>query len=317
MKTMTRLTTLLVLLATASCTHKELCYDHSHALEVDVVFDWCNAPDANPKSMSLYLFPEGQSNALRYEFVNCNGGKIRVVPDTYHAICVNSDTETILHKFTDTHSSYTLTTKETTLLSGLSVFSLVSKGAPMAKGTEDEVIRCQSEKLWVHQLPGIELNERNRNLTLSPETAYVHITVEILNVENLSHVTDICGTISGLADGYLAGEGSVTDDLATIPFGLSSAGKVDELRGEVYTFGHCPKGQNGHFLTIYAIMQDGTKWYHSFDISDQMHEQDGHTIHIVLDHLPVPEAGPGAENGGGGFIPTIDDWNTIRFDINM
>lgn len=32
----------------ASCRHKELCYDHPHGMEVNVVFDWSEAPDATP-----------------------------------------------------------------------------------------------------------------------------------------------------------------------------------------------------------------------------------------------------------------------------
>ena len=70
-------------------------------------------------------------------------------------------------------------------------------------------------------------------------------------------------------------------------------------------------------LTVYAVLRDGTQWYHSFDVTEQMHEDGGHAIHIVLDHLPIPEPGPGIGEGGGGFIPTIDDWNTIDINISM
>lgn len=33
-------------LAVASCEHKDLCYDHSHTIDVEVVFDWRNASEA-------------------------------------------------------------------------------------------------------------------------------------------------------------------------------------------------------------------------------------------------------------------------------
>lgn len=39
-------------LAVASCEHKDLCYDHSHTIDVEVVFDWRNASEAAPESMS-------------------------------------------------------------------------------------------------------------------------------------------------------------------------------------------------------------------------------------------------------------------------
>ena len=65
-------------LALAACQHKELCYDHSHVVSLNVVFDWSEAPDATPASMSLYLFPKGEGEALRYEFTDRSGGTIRV-----------------------------------------------------------------------------------------------------------------------------------------------------------------------------------------------------------------------------------------------
>ena len=65
-------------LAVASCEHKDLCYDHSHTIDVEVVFDWRSASEAAPESMSLYLFPTNGGEALRYEFTDCGGGTIRV-----------------------------------------------------------------------------------------------------------------------------------------------------------------------------------------------------------------------------------------------
>ena len=80
-------------LAVASCEHKDLCYDHSHTIDVEVVFDWRNASEAAPESMSLYLFPTNGGEALRYEFTDCGGGTIRVPVGNYGALCLNSDTE--------------------------------------------------------------------------------------------------------------------------------------------------------------------------------------------------------------------------------
>lgn len=42
-------------LAVASCEHKDLCYDHSHTIDVEVVFDWRNASEAIIYSILLIL----------------------------------------------------------------------------------------------------------------------------------------------------------------------------------------------------------------------------------------------------------------------
>lgn len=63
-----------------ACEHKDLCYDHPHSASVEVVFDWTEAPDAHPATMSLYLYPEDGSEPMRYEFTKREGGTI-VVPE--------------------------------------------------------------------------------------------------------------------------------------------------------------------------------------------------------------------------------------------
>lgn len=306
------------ILLAVSCEHKELCYDHSHTIDVNISFDWSNVPEADPESMSLYLFSEDGTNPQRYEFVGREGGVIRVVPGIYHAICLNSDTEDICHRNTGHFSTYTLTTEPVSLLSGMSSFGMFTKSEPpMAKGTEDEAVLNPSEMLWCHQVTGVEFSEHGQKFVMTPDVAYNHIFVEILDVENLRHTKAVSGTFSGLADGYMIGSGEVSDGLATVPFPLAATGENDELRGDFYTFGHCPSDVNKHILTVYAVLNDGTQWYHSFDVTDRMHEDDDHIIRITLDRLPIPEIEPGPGGGGGGFVPTIEDWNTISFEINM
>ena len=82
-----------------ACEHKDLCYDHPHSASVEVVFDWTEAPDAYPATMSLYLYPEDGSEPMRYEFTKREGGTIVVPEGMYDALCVNSDKET--HRIVD------------------------------------------------------------------------------------------------------------------------------------------------------------------------------------------------------------------------
>lgn len=45
----------LVPAALISCQHKELCYDHSHVVEVKVNFDWSECPDAAPRTIGAAI----------------------------------------------------------------------------------------------------------------------------------------------------------------------------------------------------------------------------------------------------------------------
>ena len=142
----------------SSCEHKDLCYDHPHRQNVEVMFDWSADPDANPATMSLYLYPEEGGDPIRYEFTDKNGGNISVAAGTYRAICVNSDKEThrILGK--ERFETFQVTSAETRALQGL--LATMAGAAPMGRGTEKERMMQQPEMLWsghetTHLLEGL------------------------------------------------------------------------------------------------------------------------------------------------------------------
>ena len=76
-----------LLLIATGCRQKEL-YDGAPTLasNVEVVFDWKNAPETQASSMALYLYPEGH-DVLNYSFGNRHGGMIRSYGDLHTAIC--------------------------------------------------------------------------------------------------------------------------------------------------------------------------------------------------------------------------------------
>ena len=86
---------LLIALLSSCERQQELCFNHDQhdRVPVDVVFDWSMAPDANPVSMSLYLYPDGGLSPSIYQFSGREGGRIMVLPGNYTALTINSDTE--------------------------------------------------------------------------------------------------------------------------------------------------------------------------------------------------------------------------------
>ena len=80
----------------------------------------------------------------------------------------------------------------------------------------------------------------------------------------------------------------------------------------------------GSLLTIYAILNDGSKWYYTTDVTTQMHkeqqpgtepqgDEDDEEITIDVEGLPIPKP----ISDGGGFEPTIDGWQSIEIEVGM
>lgn len=295
----------------ASCEHKELCFDHSPAMEVEVVFDWKNSPEAHPESMRLYLFPKEGGEPLLYEFPNKTGGIIKVQPGEYKALCYNSDTETIGFRNIESMETF-----EAYALKG--ILALGGSLAPRAEGTEKERIALQPEMLYSDRNADIIIKSdvEKQQIVLYPKKVICHYDVEIRNATNLRHISmdGISGSLSSLAGGFHLGENHLTSELVTMPFELKTTGSTT-LKGDFYTFGQHASNPQPHKLVVYAIMSDGNKRYYTFDVTDQVdNAPDPYNVHIILDRLPLPQPIPGE----GGFQPTVDEWEeTVPIDISM
>ena len=294
----------------ASCEHKELCYNHSHTIDIEVVFDWTQAPEASPASMSLYLFPEA-GVPIRNEFTEPAGGEIRATNGRYDALCLNSDTKVIEYRNTEKWETFEITTATTTLIPEFSGLGVRSEGAPMAPGAENERIAAAPEMIWYDCRAGVPLSIEEHRLTLYPSAAVGRCTVEIRNAANLAHVKGLSASLSGMAGGFLVGAGIASAERVTIPFEMAKSSETT-LDGSVQTFGHCPSEQTTHTLIVYAVLADGSKWYYTYDVTDQIHSApDQRDIRILLDGLPLPEPNP------AGFQPSVENWQAVDVDIEM
>lgn len=300
----------------ASCEHKDLCYDHSHAVDVEIVFDWRNAPDATPKSMSVYLFPMDGGEVLRYELTDRQGGSIRIPVGRYNALCLNSDTENINYQNTDRFDTFEVTTSTTSLLADLASIGVRSESVPLVKGGENERVALSPDRLWCDCLLGIELHQTSekQTITFSPEDQICHYTIEIRKAENLKYVLGVSGSLSGLSGGVYVGRSQLTEERVTVPFEIAVSEDQTALSADLLTFGHCPSSQNPHKLIVYVVLLDGSKWYYVYDVTEQiLAAKDRRNVHIVLNGLPVPKP----IVNGGGFQPSVDGWNSVDVEIPM
>ena len=107
---------------------------------------------------------------------------------------------------------------------------------------------------------------------------------------------------------------AISEECVTIPFDAAVSADKTLVTGSLLAFGHCAATQNAHQLTIYAVLADESKWYYTYDVTDQIHSApDQRNVHIVLDGLPLPKP----IVNGGGFQPSVDEWQSVDVDIEM
>lgn len=317
---------LLALLLFSSCNHKEFCYDHPHGVRLQLVYDWSEAPEANPAGMTVFFYPvndpvsrqdvEVSPYAVRYDFSNNSGGQIELKPGRYIAVTYNNDTEAVqfggLNAY-NTQFGYTRT--------GHILEPMYGNGLSTDGGNGnfcDEEVVITPDQLWgCTDMDVVVTGTENQTITLYPHDMLCLYSYEVRNVDNLDKVAKISGALSGMSPAlYIAGE-SLHDDHVTLPVEAWKDGE-STVRGQFFTFGHHEELQDPHRMAFYVEMLDGSKYSFTsaanLDVTDQVHSApDRRRVHIIIDGLNIPTP----IEGGSGLAPDLDDWDDVQQDVEL
>ena len=317
--TQNTLITLMMAFVLTSCEYKELCYDHNHWTKELLVFDWTKAPNATPKGMTalIYDVDKDSQEPIRYDMVGKLGGEMQLQPGTYQTLAYNYDTETILYRGMDRLSTIEAYTRQSSIEEGT---RLTRSGMPRA--VAEEYVILEPDTLWggLSTARYMQSVDSIYRIVVAPEPRFVEVDITIVNVPNMQYTGQFGGALTGLAPSVYMSTGELGAGCATQAFTCSVEG-TSTLHMKFRIFGHCPHRSEGvinsHMLTIYAILADGSKWYYTQDVTEQMHDAghnpDSEHIFIEIDGLPVPKP----IVNGSGFQPTIDTWQGVNIDVGM
>lgn len=307
----------LAVLSLTSCRHKDLYMEEDMTSQLQVVFDWRNAPDANPESMAMYLYEEDGHNPMRFIFSNKTGGLIKSPFGLHHAICMNADNTDWArmrnHEDIETLEIYTQDAAE------IGSRADNSSTIPRPEGTESERIAATPGMMWSSRSNDISIIPHSgmQTITMYPHEAVCHYIVDVYDVKNLEDVESsaVDATLSGMAEGYNHGQQAATDNTVTFKFSLQGKAAEENLHGEFLTFGECPTTSARHYLTLYMVLSDGSKWYHSFDVTDQVTKAPDPThVHIIVRGLDLPEPPQEQESE---LKTDVNDWKPINIGLKM
>lgn len=313
----------------AGCNHKPLEEEIIPTQRVRVEFDWQDAPDADPEGMCVYFYNAESGESRRFDFPGAMGGIVNLPYGDWHVLTYNNDMPGVLFKGHDMFHTHTAYTREGYILeealgNGLppSPRKSAASEAPRVKGTENEAVVITPDRMWGHARQGVAVqpvkDKEEILVTLTPHEMTCTYTYEILHVENLEHVTNMCGALSGMAGELLVGDESLSDAPVTLPI---PAWKKDAttIAGQFYTFGHHPAGESEHHMTLYVWMDDGTKLAYGTERGEKWNvtrqidnAPDQRHVHYVIDGLDLPVV-----MAESGLAPSTDDWSSEHHDIAM
>lgn len=315
-----------------SCEHKELCYHHAHLTTVRVEFDWRDAPDADPAGMCIWFYPvDGEGTPTRVDVEGKEGGYVTVTRGRYNIIAYNNDNETTYFNCCNEFSTH-----EVSSFSGGLFEPLGYGGYPVSRG---ESVTVCPENMWICTSVDVKISESGVSYICVPEsekdeyigrpierkelviTLFPHdiistYTFEIYGVEDREKIYQVSGSLSSMAPSMLLYDESLSEELVTLPFSVEYADVNTPMTGEFLTFGCREESSDPQTLLLYIWHKDGTRWYHTFDVSEQIREaSDRRHVHIVI-HCATPPKELELD-AIDGAAPDMDGWDSEDHDLHM
>lgn len=332
------LTAVLLMAASTSCEHKDLCYnhpEHAHKYHIRVVadyrYDWEELYQGTdwqaswPADYTPYddLRP-GKPSGLRV--VNSNaegnsnthniqpdGGTVTLYEGLNDILFYNNDTEYIL--FSRIGSGSGATTRATTRSRTRSTY-MGSKYA-----NEGEETMTPPDALFANYYEGYRAEKVVEptvvEVTLQPLVFTYKVRYEF--AEGLEYVSMARGALTGMARSVLMNTGETSEEAATL---LYDCEKTDfGARAFVNSFGvpafpndHYPSRAEGkHALNLEVMLKNGNMLSFDFDVTDQVKAQPHGGVIVVKDIVVKAEEGTQAS---GGFDVSVSDWGPYQ-DITL
>lgn len=302
------------------CNHKELDDLPQPDFRVRVQFDWHKTSTRAEAEMMQVFFYNRTTGNMEYDiFPAETGGYMNLEPGEWQVTTYSYNEGTnITGDHTGSFAEHHLTTRAGNLLDG----ALGNTGAPTM--ADDQPVFITPDMVWGEARESVMINpapgQREFVVTLEPDELVCHYSFEIRNVENLSHISNMCATLSGMAGGMTFSSSLTDEESVTLPLSASADG-AKTIRGEFYTFGISSMNHDPKMMNLYVWLDDGRqlvfgtsadktdKW----NVSDQIvNAENPKRVHYIIDGLSIPST-----MDGGLFDPSTDDWTTENYEFGI
>ncbi len=295
---------LLLAIILISCEHKDLCYDHPHYNEVNIIIHWDKNEEYIPKQgMRTHLDLIEGDYRIGVTDMPSHGTKMDILPqNSYQALC---------YDYMGGGSNYF---KNEENFEQAEVYTNEVSRASYSKLYPNEKLIRQPENFFMDHVARFDVVRppRINELHFYPTNRVEHYTFEIRNVRGIEHITSFAGACSGISRSYYLSKESISDDPYTVLlYEVIPIKDTNTIEGEFLIFGHCKDTQIPHHFTMeVAFVPDGYR-YKTWDVTDQMHNGSHHLIMEWDIDIPIP---PGT---GTGMDVEVVPWDEVWIPIEM
>lgn len=319
-----------------ACDHKELQTPSNELSQVRVSFDYSDV-EKTPSAMRVLFFPmHFERSAYKFDIPD-TGGYVRIPAGDYQVIAYNIDTENVIEEFDNNYNDFRLTTQgyeveiepeeeEAQNKTGISMSrSLFGSKVPKGRGEGNFLLYDSPEWTCVCRTALFKVatsnssNTNNENpLTLRATTAVCIVDLTVEGIEGVEYATMVRGTLSGIAAGKYAADGSPTSDPGMVSFvgNIDREAKVIKARFYVWDFQPSYNPDMRQYMNLYIWSNTGN-YYMSADVTEVMNGAESAELTLANVKLKLKLTIMEVDEGNSGFKPIIDEWEEQYSEIKL
>ncbi len=276
-----------------------------------------------PETMRLDLYNTKTGKVTYTDYVSSTGGYIHPAPGDYDLILYNIGTEsTQVRNESEFNKVEAFTSEVSAFLKGQLAKFLASVAKSKAerattKAPEEEKIVYEPDHLFVGMVHDVNIpviyeedEETEVVIEVDAHTVVETWKVSVTNVIGLEYVRDVVAIISGQVESHFIGKDEKSEKSVSIYFEMGKDEENNALVGTFNTFGKHPGEISFLDFDINVTDTGGEEHHFHFDVDSQFMDNPDNHIKVV-EQIEVEEPKP----GGGGFDPSVEDWENINTDI--
>ena len=336
--------TVLAVLLCGSCQRRPFAESRS---KVSVVLD-VNTTIINhvqselPGNMRVDLYDPETAELVYTDYISPEGGYIHPAPGIYDMIVYSIGSESTLIHNEHNYNEIEAYTNEVSafIKSQLAQFlakrakaakeraakeyaAALMSGDPMTKEppvySEEPVVNQPDHMFvgWYHNLevPVVYEDDPIREIYVEVEAHTIVETwmVEVQTVEGSQWISSMVSLMSGQRGSVHIGPNIASEKVVSVFFEMAVEDREDGgkcLKGKFNTFGKHPDYSSDLSFDLNVKDTGGGDQLFHFDVTDQFTDNEERYI-LIKEKVVVEE--PKVQ--GGGFQPTVDDWDEVRTDI--
>ena len=291
---------------------------------------------ALPANMRVGMYNPDNHSLSYADFVGPEGGYISPEPGTYDILVYNFETEsTILRGEDDFLKAEAYTNEISPYLKGqirplleqrrkLRQERLAASSVSETAATDDEErVVYEPDHLFVgrvkgQDIPRLLLEEGDREIVIEVDATSIVETwkIEIRGVQGAEYISSISAIISGQAASTYLYSGEDSDESVSVYFTMQTnrARTSDEgmIMGSFNTFGKKPGVESELSLDVSITDSGGNTYDLHYDITSDFQDNPERVI-VIEDDISIDPP----SSGGGGFDPSVEDWDNVTSDIDL